>query len=106
MHIRIFQDGTYHLFFDMKAKYAIPFTDILKHCKGKYSKEYSLYRQFDEGKWERIGSISVRGLLMFSMADNPIWLSLRKQRGESYTWDDFVATRKKKLKLKKKETPK
>ena len=100
MIVKIYKDSSYHLYASLQSSYAIPFTDMLKNCAGKYSKAYSLYRNFGDG-WERVGSIRVRDLLLMTPDINPIFHSLRKLRGESYTWADFVEARKKRLKEKK-----
>ena len=100
MIIKIYANGSYHLFNRLKDPQAISMTEILKDCKGKYSKAYGLYRKFD-ADWEKVGTIRVRDLLLLPYGENPIYNSLRRLRGEGYTWSDFVASRKKKLKEKK-----
>ena len=98
MHIRIYQDGSHHLFTDLNANGAIPFSEILKDCAGDYTKEYPLYRQFDGSKWEKVGTVDVRGLLMMPQWYNSIFQSLQKLRGKEYTWSLFCEARKKKIK--------
>ena len=100
MIVKIYSNGTYHLFDSLKSKDAIPFTEILRHCKGKFSKNYTLYREYEDSV-EKVGTIRVRDLLLIdNPIDNPIFHSLQALRGKGYTWADFVEARKKKLKEK------
>lgn len=99
MRIRIDESENYRL---MQGETELPFTDILKDSKGKYSKSYLLEKTYD-GKTEKVGSIRVRDLLMMTPDINPVFRSLQKLRGEDYTWADFVKARKKKIKEKQDE---
>ena len=100
MIIQINSNGEYRLFRQINYTVSIPFTEILKDCEGKFSKSYTLYREYEDCV-ERVGTIRVRDLLLMTPDINPIFHSLRKLRGESYTWADFVEARKKRLKEKK-----
>ena len=99
MIIKLYANDTYHLFEDMKASHAINFAEILKHCDGKYNKQYKLYRKFDK-KWEQVGTIRVRDLLLMQQKYNPIFQSLKKLRN-GYTWGAFCKSLKEKLGDKK-----
>ena len=99
MRVRIDNSENYRL---MQGETELPFTDILTHCNGKYSKSYLLEKVYD-GKTEKVGAIRVRDLLMMTPDINPIFQALQDLRGETYTWEHFVKSRKQKIKKKEKK---
>ena len=96
--IRIFENKTYHLYKKGDTQ-ATPFREVLRETN--INKSFPLERKFDAG-WERVGEINIRGLLMLPKEVNSVYWSLRKSRGESYTWAEFCKAREKKLSKKRK----
>ena len=90
-------DGRYRLYNKITHTIALPMREIIKDCKGKWTKNYKLYRELKDGV-EEVGTIRVRDLLLMPPDINPVFASLQALRGEGYTWEDFVESRKKKLK--------
>ena len=88
--VRIYRDECYHLYERGKPQ-AVPFREILREKGGR--KRYPLEKKYD-ADWERVGTISLRELLLLPPEINPIYFSLRKLRGKGYDWHKFVIARK------------
>ena len=98
--LRIYANESYHLHplkdGEIVSK-AIPFRELLREPDP--NRRFPLERKFPPShKWERVGDISLRELLMMPMINNSLFNSLQRSRGQDYTWKMFCEARDKKLK--------
>ena len=97
--IRIYANESYHLHpvkdGEIVSK-AIPFRELLREPNP--NRRFPLERKFQPSPiWERVGDISLRELLLLPIADNSLFRSLQKSRGDGYTWKMFCEARKSKI---------